>query len=104
MPGLVREQQAIGVAVKGQARVRAHFAHRPRHHLGMGGPAAGIDIDAVRRAVEREHLRAQIAEERRGDVGDRAVRAIDDQAQPRQPARCQPAHNIEVALGGVALG
>ena len=75
--GLIRQHQPIGVTVEGKTQVRAVVNNRLRHHLGMGGAAAGVDVAAVRLAIQRDHVRAQLAEERRRKGRDRPVRTID---------------------------
>ncbi|MCW0450404.1 hypothetical protein NB706_003238 [Xanthomonas sacchari] len=45
---------------------------------------AGVDVEPVRRGADRDHLRAQLAEQQRRDVVGRAVRAVQHQFQPAQ--------------------
>ena len=86
--GLVQELAAVGVAVEDEADV-GHGGHH-----GLAGPlgavalgaAVDVDVDAVGPDVERHDLGAQAAKDLRGQVGGRAVGAVQHHPQPAQRA------------------
>ena len=53
---LIHKLHAIGVAIKRHAHIRAMLQHRLGQRLRMGGPAVQIDVEAIRRDTDRDHL------------------------------------------------
>ncbi len=81
----VGHDQPVGVAIERDPDIGAPRQHLPAHLLGRQRTAFAVDVEPVRRHRDREHLGAEFPEHGRGDLVGRAVRAIDDHAQPVEP-------------------
>src|SRR5689334_10209995 len=105
---VIGHREAVAVAVEGDAEVRAVIDHRARHRLRVRGAALLVDVEAVGRAADRDHFRAELLEDARADAIVGAVRAIDDQLHAAQRAvlRERALAELEVTALGVvhALG
>ena len=88
LPLFVGGDEAVGVAVVCEARVRARFAHDARQRRWMQGAAAAVDLSAVSAPADGDDLRAQTAEHARRKLPCRAVGAVHDEffAGERHPA------------------
>ena len=84
VPALVAGDEAVGVPVVTKPRVRARLAHRAADGGGIQRAAPVVDAPPVSRAVERDHLRAQAAEERGRDSARRAESAVEDEGLSAQ--------------------
>ena len=85
----VHPQGPVGVPVVGDADRRPRLADARGQPLGMERAAAGVDVRAVGRRVERLDLEAEPGETSRRDGRAGAVGAVDDDLEagrgPRQP-------------------
>src|SRR5581483_6001582 len=76
-PPRVDGDDAIAVPVEGEAHVRVVVDDGPGERLRRGRAAAVVDVLAVGRVEEREHLGAGLREDQRSDPVGRAVRAVE---------------------------
>ena len=80
-------QDAVGVAVEGQAEVGAPLRHRLLQVAGIGRAAPGVDVGAVGLRVQHRDLGAERLEhERRGG----ARRAVGVSMTTRRPSSRRP--------------
>ena len=82
---LVDDDQPVGVAVEREADVGAARDHRFLEQLRMGRAAVVVDVEAVGRDAERDHLGAQLPQRLGRDVVGGAVGAIDHDLEPVEP-------------------
>ena len=87
LAGMRDEQRAIGVAVEGHAQIRAGFEHLRAQGFQMLRAAMQIDVASVRGAADGFDLRAQPRKQLRTEIGRRAVRGVDDDADAGEAAR-----------------
>ncbi len=100
---LVGDDQPVGVAVERDADVGAPRQHLAPHVFRRQRAAFAVDVEAVGRDRDREHLGAQFPEHGRRDLVGGAMRAIDDDAQPVEPQPFRKAllDELDVAAGRV---
>ena len=96
LPALVDGDQPIGVAVEREPEVQPGGSHRLRQALGMGRPAAGVDVRAVRR-VEQD-----------GDIGSERAEQLRARGWLAEPLAqsipiAQPGERVARDLGQVAF-
>ena len=84
--GGVDGEAAVGVAVVGEAEVGAVLDDRGLQRTQVGRAAALVDPVAVAVGVDRDDVGAGPAVGLRGQRARRALRAVDDDAQPGQRA------------------
>jgi hypothetical protein len=88
------------------ARIWSPSTTSPAYGLGesgqVGRPAPDVDVGAVGLIADRRHVGAQAGERLRRDPRVRAVRAVDDDAQPVELAAEALEHVLQVALRGDA--
>src|SRR5262249_58339443 len=102
--GAVDGEAAVGVAVEGEAEIVFAGVHARREPLEVEGAAVEVDVAAVRRIAHGVDGRAEVAEDRRRDVRGRAVRAVEQEAEPREArAREEPLERFDVAADGRAV-
>ena len=77
-PRLIDGDQAVAVAVEGEADVRFGLQDLLRQGLGVLGTAAEVDVLPVRFVKQGGHLRTQFGEGIRGDAVCGAVGAVQD--------------------------
>ncbi len=96
---LVADHQPVGVAVDRDADVGAVLAHGRADGGRIGGAALVVDVEAVRIDANRDHLRAELVQRRRGHLVGRAVGAIDGdpEAIERQVLREGGLGDLDVA-------
>jgi hypothetical protein len=75
---MIDEEGAIAVAVERHAEARAGGDHRRLQRLHRRRAAAGVDVPAVGRDADGPDVEAEGREQRRGDGGRGAVRAVHD--------------------------
>ena len=78
---LVDRDQAVGVAVEGDAGMRALGRHRRLQPGRVGRAAAGVDVAPVGVGVDHDDLRAGTTEHVAGDVRRGTVGGVDHDAQ-----------------------
>ena len=100
----VAHEQAIGIAIERQAKMRTMLAHRRLHGRGMRRTAVIIDVHAIGLIGNGDHLGAQLAEYMRRDIVGGAVCAIDHQtiAAQIQRRRERAFAEFNVAAGRIA--
>src|SRR5690606_23601727 len=81
LAALIRDDDAVGVAVERDADIGAALAHRGAHALRRSGAAILIDIEAVRIGADGDDFRPELPEYRRRNLVGGAVRAVDHDAQ-----------------------
>ena len=74
---LVHAQAAVGIAVIGEAHIKAVVQNEFPQTLDVGGAGVGIDVVAVGVSVDDVGLRAQGIEDALGDVPGSAVGAVE---------------------------
>ena len=84
LPIRVDREAAVGVAVIGDARIRAVLDDRRGQRAECGGAAAVVDVQAVRLVADGDDLRARQAQRLRREAVSRAVRAVGHDPQARQ--------------------
>ncbi len=101
---VVGHQHAVAVAVEGDAQLRAMLAHVAGEVVDVHRADPGVDVESVWRGADRDHLRAQLAEQQRRNVVGRAVRAVQHHLQPAQveAARHAGLAELDVAADRVA--
>ena len=100
---MIDHHQPVAVTVERDADVRVHTRHRRLDQLGRRGPAAQVDVAAVRRAAERDDLGAEIGEDSRRHLVGRPVRAVDDDLQSRQVGALRQHRHAELLVGDARL-
>ena len=80
----VYDNQAVCVAIQGQADISPGFKHFGRGHLGMERAAAVVDVQAIRRGAKAQHFRAEFLQGQGRNLVVGSVGAIDDHAQAIQ--------------------
>ena len=100
---LIDHDQPVRIAIQRDAELGAVAEHLGGEEAGLGGAAAAIDVEAVRRDADGNHLRPQLPQHRGRHLVGRAMGAIDDDAQTIQPhaARHAGFHRLDIAAGGV---
>ena len=88
--GRVDGDDAIAVAIEGEADVRLLVHHRARQRLWRGRAAALVDVLPVGLIEEREHLGAGAREHGRRDAVRRAVRAVERDTHAGERRRDRP--------------
>ena len=76
-PAAVDQNDAVAVAVEGEAQPAPLLDHRRLQRLGMRRAALPVDVAAVRRRVQLEHGDAEPFQHAAGDAAGRAVGAVD---------------------------
>ncbi len=98
----------IGIAIKRDADVGAVRDYGALAGPGRRGAAVGVDVEAVRRNPDRDHLGAKLPQHLRCDAIGGAVGAIehDPQTAEAQMARERRLGELHIALGAAvdALG
>ena len=100
---LVHSHQAVGVAVKSQADVRAQLAHQLAQALGMGGTAVLVDVGAVGLMIVHRHRGAQLLQHGGGHLIAGALGAVHHNVQPVKAGAGGFLGEVDVAALGVAL-
>ena len=77
---VVGDDDAVGIAVEGNANVGTQLAHLVAHDLGVRGPAAFIDVYAVGLVADLDHFGAQFPQRSGRNLVGRAIGGIDDHA------------------------
>ena len=97
---LIGDNDAIGVAVEGNADVGAHFTHFAAQRVGCRRTAFAVDIEAVGLDADRDDVGAQFPERVRCHPVTSAVSAIDHDAQAfeREVARQRSLGEFNVAV------
>ncbi len=83
----VHREAAVGVAVVCDARVGPDLDNLGLQVLGVRGPAAVVDVEAIGLGVQGHHLGAQQPQRLGSRAVGRAVGAVDDDLEPVQPVR-----------------
>ena len=91
---LVDDDDAVGVAVKRNADIGAHFAHLVRDRREVGRAAFLVDVEPIRIDADGNHVCAQFPKRSRRHLVGCAIGAIDHDAQAGQ---------VESACGSVRL-
>ena len=95
--GGVDGQAPVGVTVVGQAEVGAVLHDRRLQQLEVGGAGAVVDAGAVTVRRDGDDLRARPPVDLGGQGGRRALRAVDDDLQPRGRRRQGGEQAVDVA-------
>ena len=94
--GLVHQEAAVGVAVKGYA----HVVSAPDHLLGevlqMGGTAAVIDVDPIRVPVDEVRMGPETAKELRCRGGGGAIGAVHQDSETGKVALHRGGHKVNI--------
>ncbi len=77
---LVDHDHPIGVAIEGDAEVGLMATDLARRHRGVQRAGVLVDVLAVRLDAQREHLGAELREDRRRDAVGSAVGGVDHDA------------------------
>ncbi|MNV05499.1 hypothetical protein D3C71_958400 [compost metagenome] len=93
---VVGHQHAVAVAVEGDAQVRTHLTHLGGEIVDVHRTHAVVDVDPVGLGTDGDHLRAQLAEQQRGDVVGGTVRAVQHDLQAAQVERTRHAGLAEL--------
>ncbi len=98
LPAPVHEERAVGVAVEGDAEVRALLDDARAQNVRVERAAVAVDVAPVGRVEGRDDARAEPPEQRRREFGGRAVGAVRDDGQPfeTQARRDLSAQVVEV--------
>jgi hypothetical protein len=94
----VHGQAAVGVAVEGDPHVGAPQADGLLQLGHVGGAVAVVDVQPVGLAADDVHGRPGAPEDLRADHRGRAVRTVDDHAQPVQTSRDRGQQVLDVEL------
>src|SRR5690606_27535340 len=99
----VHDDQAVGVAVEGNADGGLTLAHLVLHVLWMHRAAVSVDVAAVGPHTEGDHLGAQLGKHRRGHLVGGAVGGVDHDthAVQRQLTRERVLREHDIATGSV---
>ena len=81
---LITDHQPVRIAVERNANIGAIVTDRLGHGPRMGRAAIGIDVHAIGRNTDRNHLCTQLIEGRRGDLIGRTISAIDHHPHARK--------------------
>ena len=81
---LVGQDHPVGIAVQRHPQVRAVRDHGFLHVAGHGRAAVAVDVKAVGRNGDRNHLRPEFVKHLGRHAVGRAVRAIDHDLEPIQ--------------------
>ena len=100
MAVLVRDQNAVGIAVERDANIGAHLAHLAAERFGRGRTAIVVDVEAIRLDADRHHVGAKLPQRIGRDPVGGAVGAVDDDAQAfeRQVARQRAFGEFDIAV------
>ena len=100
MAVLVRDQDAVGIAVERDADIGAHLAHLAAERFRRGRAAIVVDVEAVRLDPDRDHVGAKLPQRVGRDPVGGAIGAVDDDAQAfeRQVARQRAFGEFDVAV------
>ena len=98
---LVDGQHPVAVAVEGDAEVVVSGADGRLEQPEVGGAAAHVDVRAVRLVRDRRHPRAQPLEDLGRDRRERAVRAVDRDAEAGEVGAEVLEDVFDVAADGV---
>ena len=101
LAGRGHREAPVRVAVVRDTQVGAVLHHRRAQALQVRGAAVVVDVQAVGRRVDRDHIRARLLVRLGRDLRRRAVRAVHDDAQPLQPVRGRGDQVVDVVLGTV---
>ena len=95
---VVNGQAAVGVAVVGDAQVRAVVQHGCLQAFKVRGAVAVVDVDAVGLGADDHHLGTGGVEDLRGAAAGSAVGAVQDDLQPVEPVGqgLQQVHDVAV--------
>ena len=80
----IDHDEAIAVAIQGDARIRPVLQHGLAHRARADRPAAVVDVETVRAHSDRHDLRAELLEHAGGDLVGRPVRAVHHEPEPVQ--------------------
>ena len=99
----IHHLQAVGIAIKRNAVVRAMRSHCGLQRLRVRGPHPFVDVEAVGRTPDGDHLGAQFMEHVRGHLVGRTVSGIDHQLQAfERQVRCKGAlAELDVTAAGI---
>ena len=78
---LVHDHDAVGVAVKRDADIGAHFMNLFRQAHGMGRAAFGVDVEAIGLVVDGDDFRTQFPQRGGRHLVTGAIGAVDHDAQ-----------------------
>ena len=94
---MVDGQAAVGVAVEGEPDVGAVLEHGRADGVEVGGAAAVVDVEAVGRGVDRDHLGAGVLQGARPDVVRRTLGAVEHDGETRERVVDRP-HQVRGVL------
>src|SRR6516162_3846598 len=99
---LICDDDAIGVAVEGDADVGAHLLDLGAQGGRLGRSALAIDVEAVGLDPDRHHVGAELPQRLGNYLIGRAVGAVDDDAQPVEAhgARQCALGELDITPGG----
>ena len=102
-PGFVDDDQPVGVAIQGNADIRAAGDHGFLDQVEVGGAAPVVDVATVGIDADRDHFGAQFPEGRRGDLVGGAMGAIERDLQPVEPdiVGQRAFHCVDIAATGI---
>jgi len=99
----VDHDQTVAVAIERNPVIRAVSEHLVAQSFGVSRADVVVDIEAIGRDADRNHIGAKLVENVRGDVVSRAMRAIDHDLHAAQVKIIREGRfaKFDVATGGV---
>ena len=94
----VDDDEPVGVAVEGEAEVGAPGDHLGRERRRGGGPAADVDVHAVRLVVDDVDAGPGRRQDPGGGDAAGAVRAVEDDVEVARRRLGEPAPVVQVAV------